>query len=41
MTKTDNTQDISLHIEEDVSLSLEERLFDFFQSETLEGANAY
>jgi len=39
--KTDNTQDISLHIEEDVSLSLEERLFDFFQSETLEGANAY
>jgi len=39
--KTDNTQDISLHIEEDASSSLEERLYDFFQPETLEGANAY
>jgi len=40
-TKTDNTQDISLHIEEDASLSLEESLYDFFQPETLEGENAY
>ena len=39
--KTDNTQDISLHIEEDASLSLEESLYDFFQPETLEGENAY
>ena len=39
--KSDNTQDISLHIEEDASLSLEERLYDFFQPETLEGENAY
>jgi len=39
--KTDNTQDVSLHIEEDASSSLEERLYDFFQSETLEGENAY
>jgi len=39
--KTDNTQDISLHIEEDASLSLEERLYDFFQPETLEGENTY
>ena len=39
--KTDNTQDISLHIEEDVSISLEERLYDFFQPETFEGKNAY
>jgi len=34
MIKTDNTQDISSHIEEDVSISLEERLYDFFQPET-------
>jgi len=40
-TKTDYTQDISLHIEEDASLSLEESLFDFFQPETLKGENAY
>jgi len=40
-SRTDITQDISLHIEEDASLSLEERLYDFFQPETLEGANAY
>jgi len=40
-TKTYNTQDISLHIEEDASLSLEESLYDFFQPETLEGENAY
>jgi len=39
-TKTD-AQDISLHIEEDASLSLEESLYDFFQPETLEGENAY
>jgi len=39
--KPDNTQDISLHIEEDASSSLEERLYDFFQPETLEGENAY
>jgi len=36
-TKTDKTQDISLHIEEDASLSLEESLFDFFQPKTIEG----
>jgi len=41
MTKTDNRQDISLHIEEDANLSLEESLYDFFQPETLEGENAY
>jgi ubiquitin C-terminal hydrolase len=39
--KTDDTQDISLHIEEDASLSLEESIYDFFQPETLEGENAY
>jgi len=39
--KTENTQDISLHIEEDASISLEERLYDFFQPETLVGENAY
>jgi len=39
--KTDNTQDISLHIEEDAIISLEERLYDFFQPETLEVENAY
>jgi len=37
--KTDNTQDISLLIEEDASISLEERLYDFFQPETLGGEN--
>jgi len=41
MTKTDNTQDISLHIEEDANLSLEESLYDFFHPGTLEGENAY
>jgi len=40
-TKTDNTQDISLHIEADSSTSLEEKLYNFFQPETLEGENAY
>jgi len=39
--KTGNTKDISLNIEEDASSSLEERLYDFFQTETLEGENAY
>jgi len=39
--KTDNTQDISLQIDEDANLSLEDSLHDFFQSETLEGENAY
>jgi len=39
--KTDYTQDISLHIAEEVSSSLEERSYDFFQPETLEGENAY
>jgi len=40
-TTTDNTQDISLHIETDSSTSLEEKLYNFFQLETLEGENAY
>ena len=40
-SKTDNTQDISLHIDEDANLSLEESLHNFFQTETLEGENAY
>ena len=40
-TKTDNTQDISLHIEEDASLSLEESLYAIFQPEILDGENAY
>jgi len=31
----------STHIEEDASSSLEERLYDFFQPEILEGENAY
>ena len=35
--KTDNTQDI----ETDSSTSLEEKLYNFFQPETLEGENAY
>ena len=39
--KTDNTQDISLHIEADSSTSLAEELHNFFQPETLEGDNAY
>jgi len=39
--KTDDTQDVSFHIEEDASLSLKESLYDFFQPETLEGENAY
>jgi len=39
--KTDNTQDISLHIQTDSSTSLEEKLYNFFQPETLEGENAY
>jgi len=38
---TDNTQDISLHIEADSSTSLVEKLHNFFQPETLEGENAY
>jgi len=40
-TTTDNTQDISLHIATDSSTSLEEKLYNFFQPETLEGDNAY
>jgi len=40
-TTTDNTQDIFLHIETDSSTSLEEKLYNFFQPETLEGENAY
>jgi len=39
--KTDNTQDIFLQIDEDANLSIEDSLHDFFQSETLEGENAY
>jgi len=39
--KTENTQDISLHIEADSSTLLAEKLQNFFQSETLEGDNAY
>jgi len=40
-TITDNTQDISLHIATDSCTSLEEKLYNFFQPETLEGENAY
>jgi len=40
-TKTDNTQDISLHIKKDSSTALEEKLYNFFQQEMLEGENAY
>jgi len=40
-TTTDNTQDIPLHIATDSSTSLEEKLYDFFQPETLEGENTY
>jgi len=38
---TDDTPDISLHIEEDARLTLKESIYDFFQPETLEGENAY
>ena len=38
---TENTQDISLNIETDWSTSLVEKLYNFFQPETLEGDNAY
>jgi len=38
---TDNTQDISLQIDKDRNLSLEDSLHDFFQSEILEGKNTY
>jgi len=40
-TTSDNTQDISLHTATDSSTSLEEKLHNFFQPETLEGDNAY
>jgi ubiquitin C-terminal hydrolase len=40
-TTTDNMQDISLHIATDSSSPLPERLYDFFQPETLEGENAF
>jgi len=40
-TNTDNTKDISLHIEADSSTSLVEKLLNFFQPGTLEGENAY
>jgi len=39
-TTTDNTQDISLHIATDSSSSLSEKLYNFFQPETLDGKNA-
>jgi len=39
--KTDNTQDIFLHIEADSSTSLAEKLYNFFQPETLEGDNEH
>jgi len=38
---THNTQDISLHIATDSSSSLEEKLYNFFQPETLESDNAF
>jgi len=41
MTNTENTQDISLHIDADSSTSLGEKLHNFFQPETLEGENTY
>jgi len=41
MTTTDNTQDISLHIATDSSSPLSEKLYNFFQPETLEGENAF
>jgi ubiquitin carboxyl-terminal hydrolase 36/42 len=40
-TTTDNTQDISLHIATDSSSSLSEKLYNFFQPETLDGENAF
>ena len=40
-TTTDNMQDISLHIATDLSSPLPERLYNFFQPETLEGENAF
>jgi len=40
-TKIENTQDISLHIKEDASLTLRKSQHDFFQPETLDGENAY
>ena len=40
-TTTDNTQDISLHITTDSSSSLSEKLYNFFQPETLDGENAF
>ena len=39
--KTDNTQDIFLHNEADWRTPLAEKLYNFFQPETLEGDNAY
>jgi len=36
-----HTQDISLHVDADSNTSLGERLFNFFQPETLEGDNSY
>ena len=38
---TDNTQDISLQVDEEANSSLEDSLHDFFQSEILERENAY
>jgi len=38
---TDNTQDISLQIDKDRNLPLEDSLHQFIQSEILEGENAY
>jgi len=40
-TTTDNMQDISLHIATDSSSPLPEKLYNFFQPETLEGENAF
>jgi len=37
----DNTKDISLQIDKERNLSLEDSLLDFFQSEIFEGENAY
>ena len=41
MTTTDNMEDISLHIATDSSSPLPEKLYNFFQPETLEGENAF
>ena len=38
-TTTAHTQDISLHVDADCTISLGERLLNFFQPETLEGDN--